>query len=180
MGQLVEVNHNKDIFSRFRNTPIEKLFEFHNLGKPCMSAMNTEIMLGMCVDFQPCLKIPENFAIFIHPGEVNFHYNRFEISYIVAFGGAKAIALIAHSNCEMVNLFTRKNQFVQGLVNNGGWEREEAEKYFLDIAPKFEMKNEINFVINEAKWIQSRYPEIPVAPLFYQSETKMLYQIHVN
>ncbi|MCL6589665.1 MAG: carbonic anhydrase [Firmicutes bacterium] len=180
MDRLIEVNHVKDIFPRFRHTPIETLFESHNLGKTFKDCTNAEIILGMCPDHQQNLRIPENFAFIIHPGETDFRSAEFEISYAISVCGVKAIALIAHSNCGFFNIISRKNQFIEGLVNNGGWQFKEAEEYFLSFAAKFNIKDKIGFIIDEAKRIQSRYPKIPVAPLYYQSENKLLYQIHTS
>ena len=67
------------------------------------------------------------------------------MSYAIAVGGVKSIALIGRSHCGMVNLVARRELFTQGLVDNAGWERERAEEHFNHFTPMFEIGNEIDF-----------------------------------
>jgi carbonic anhydrase len=80
----------------------------------------------------------------------------------------------------MVNLVARKDQFVQGLVDNAGWEREWAAEHFMHFAPMFEIGNELDFILSETKRLRLRYPKIEVAPLFYRVEDNLLYLIREN
>ena len=77
----------------------------------------------------------------------------------------------------MVNLSARKEPFIQGLVQHAGWERESAEAHFEHFAPMFEIGNEIDFVMSEAKRLRLRYSRIQVAPLLYRVEDSRLYMI---
>jgi carbonic anhydrase len=92
----------------------------------------------------------------------------------------KSIALIGHNQCGMVNLIARKDIFIKGLVENAGWEPELAEQHFMNFAPMFEVGNEVDFILSEAKRLRLRYPKIQVAPLFYKVEDNLLYQIREN
>jgi carbonic anhydrase len=77
----------------------------------------------------------------------------------------------------MVNLAARKQAFIQGLIENAGWEPEPAEQHFMNFAPMFEIGNEIDFVLSEAQRLRLRYPKIQVAPLLYKVEDNLLYQV---
>jgi carbonic anhydrase len=96
-----------------------------------------------------------------------------------AVGGVTAIALIGHNQCGMVNLMARRDLFIQGLVN-AGWEKEWADEHFMHFAPMFEVGNEVDFVLSEAKRLRLRYPKIQVAPLMYRVEDNRLYLIQEN
>ncbi|MBK5108728.1 MAG: hypothetical protein JJE12_11380 [Anaerolineales bacterium] len=61
------------------------------------------------------------------------------------------------------------------MVDNVGWEKKYAEEYFNKFAPLFEIPNEVDFVISEAKRLRLRFPKIPVAPLLYRVEDHLLY-----
>ncbi|MGH7206397.1 MAG: hypothetical protein ACREI2_09345 [Nitrospiraceae bacterium] len=98
-------------------------------------------------------------------------------NHAVAIGGVSAIALLGHTNCGMVNLMSRREQFITGLVQRGGWDREWAEKHFMHFSPMFEIGNEVDFVLSEAKRLRLRYPKILVAPLLYRVEDNQLYQL---
>jgi carbonic anhydrase len=77
----------------------------------------------------------------------------------------------------MVNLVARRELFIKGLVENAGWEQELAEQHFMNYAPMFEIGNEVDFVLSEAKRLRQRYPKIQVAPLLYKVEDNLLYQV---
>ena len=125
------------------------------------------------------LRIPDNFAFIIRSGGANLSYSDFKVSYAIAIGNVNSIVIIGHNNCGMVGLEAKKEHFVQGLVENGGWEREMAEEYFTKFAPQFEIEDEIEFLLSEEKRLRLRYPSIQVTPLFYRVEDNLLYLIKV-
>ncbi len=177
MNRLVPITSADDIFPVYRNTPIGLLLEYHNLGKPPLIYENAELLIGMCMDNRKHINIPDNFAYIIRAGGANLRYSEFKVSYAISVGQVRNIALIAHNNCGMVNLYARKDLFIQGLVDNAGWEREWAEEHFLHFAPMFEIGNEVDFILSETKRLRLRYPKIKIAPLMYLVENNQLYLI---
>jgi len=176
--KLISVNKIKDIPSGYLNTPIGLLLEYHNLDKPYDTYDRAQILVGMCMDNRKHLHIPDNFAFIIRSGGANLRYSEFKVSYAIGVGKVQHIVLIGHNNCGMVNLMARKNEFIEGLVNSAGWEKEKAEEHFHHYAPMFEIGNEIDFILSEAKRLRLRYPAIPIAPLFYRIEDNKLYFIN--
>lgn len=177
MNRLIAVKNKKDLLPQFRKTPIESLFEFHNLSKPFKNFAKAQLLVGMCMDNRKYLHIPDNFAFILRNGGANFRNDEFKISYAISVGNVNAFALICHNNCGMVNLISRKEEFIKGLVENAGWKKNDAEEHFWQNAPQFEIGNEIDFVIGEADRLRFRYPKILVAPLFFNVEDNLLYQI---
>ncbi|MDQ2180742.1 carbonic anhydrase [Marinifilum sp. D714] len=177
MNQLIEINSSEDILSKYQNTPIALLLEYHNLKKPFTDYTKAELLVGMCMDHRKHLNIPENFSYIIRTGGANLRYSEFKVSYAISVGGIKHIALIGHNNCGMVNLVSKKEQFIDGLVNNGGWSKERAEEHFNNFAPMFEVGNAAEFVAMEAKRLRKKYPNIDVAPLFYNVDNNKMYMI---
>ncbi|MDP4219919.1 MAG: carbonic anhydrase [Bacteroidota bacterium] len=178
MNRLVPINKEEDIFPQYRNTPIGKLIEYHDLGRPADTYSNAELLVGMCMDNRKHLSIPDNFAFIIRTGGANLRYSEFKVSYAISVGGVRYIAIIGHTNCGMVNLIARKEQFVQGLVDAAGWDRAHAEDHFMHFAPIFEIGNEVDFVISEAKRLRLRYPAIVVAPMIYKVEDNRIYLLN--
>ncbi len=174
MNQLLTINCIEDILPKYRNTPISLLLEFHNLHRPFTIYSEAQLLVGMCMDNRKHLHIPENFSYIIRSGGANLRYSEFKVSYAISVGGIKHIALIGHNNCGMVNLHSRKPEFIKGLVESAGWTEERAEEHFTNFAPMFEIGNEIEFVVTEAKRLRVKYPKIMVAPLFYNVETNRL------
>jgi carbonic anhydrase len=180
MNHLIPVSTVEDIFPEYRNTPVGFLLEYHNLNRPLDAYTKAQLLIGMCMDNRKHLRIPENFAYIIRSGGANLRYSEFKVSYAIAVGGVKAIVLIGHTQCGMVNLIARRNLFIQGLVDNAGWSQESAEEHFMHFAPMFEIGNEIDFVLSESKRLRLRYPKIQVAPLLYQVEDNLLYLLNEN
>ncbi len=104
-------------------------------------------------------------------------YSEFKISFAISVGGVKAISLIGHNQCGMVNLISKRDLFIDGLVENAGCERGWAAEQFMHFPPMFEIGNEIDFIMSEAKRLRLRYPKIKIAPLLYRIEDNRLYLI---
>ncbi len=177
MNRLVSVSSKEDIFPENRNTSVGLLLEYHNLNIEYEPYAQAQLLIGMCMDNRKHLHIPDNFAFIIRAGGANLRYSEFKVSYAIAVGGVKSIALIGHNQCGMVNLVARKELFIKGLIENAGWEPELAEQHFMNFAPMFEIGNEVDFVLSEAKRLRLRYPKIQVVPLMYKVEDNLLYQV---
>ena len=180
MKRLISVTSPEDIPAPYRETPIGRLLEYHNLDRSFESFSSAQLLVGMCMDNRKHLHMPDNFAFIIRTGGANLRYSEFKVSYAVAVGGVRHIVLIAHNNCGMVNLFARREQFIDGLVNAAGWEKEFATEHFNQFAPMFEIGNEIDFVLREAERLRMRYPGVTVAPLMYLVEDNRLYFVREN
>jgi carbonic anhydrase len=178
MEQLISISSPDEIPPAYRRTPIGLLLEYHNFQRPLEAYQQAQLLIGMCMDNRKSLRIPDNFAYVIRTGGANLRYSEFKVSYAIAVGAVKSIALIGHNDCGMVNLDSRRDQFISGLVENGGWEREQAEEHFMHFAPMFEIGNAENFVATEAKRLRVRYPKILIAPMLYNVEDNLLYLIN--
>jgi carbonic anhydrase len=174
---LIPIEKEEDIFPEYRNTPIGKLLEYHNLGSPLDTYARADLLIGMCMDNRKSLRIPENFAYIIRSGGGNLRYSEFKVSYAIAIGQLSHIALIGHTNCGMVNLLERKDAFIKGRVEIAGWDEKRAEEHFMYYAPMFEIGNEIDFLLSEAKRLRPLYPKIKIAPMLYKVEDNKLYLI---
>ncbi|MDD2415434.1 MAG: carbonic anhydrase [Parabacteroides sp.] len=175
MNRLVRITASEDIFPEYQNTPVGLLLEYHNLDREFDTYIQAQLLVGMCMDHRKHLHIPDNFAFIIRSGGANLRYSEFKVSYAIAVGNVRYIVIIAHNNCGMVNLFARKNQFIDGLVEKAGWSRERAEEHFEHYSPVFEIENEIDFVLSEAKRLRLVYPRITVVPMYYKVEDNHLY-----
>jgi carbonic anhydrase len=154
---------------------IYNFLKYHNLGRNHEDYDSGQLLIGMCMDNRKKLNIPDNFAYILRAGGANLRYSEFKVSYAIAIGNIRYIALIGHNNCGMVNLISRKDLFVNGLIENAGWNREMAEDHFRHFAPMFEIGNEIDFILNETHRLRFRYPKITIAPLMYLVEDNKLY-----
>jgi len=177
MNRLISISTADDIIPKYRETPVGLLLAYHNLNRSLDGYASARILISMCMDHRVRLRIPDNFAYILRTGGANLMYSEFKVSYAIAVGGVNSIAIIGHNNCGMMNLMARKESFVQGLVENAGWDSQEAEDHFMHFAPMFEIGNEIDFVLSEAKRLRVRYPKTQVTPLLYQVEDNLLYLI---
>ena len=172
--QLIKITNDKQIPSIYSKTPISEFISYQNLNAELKAYNSAELLIGMCMDNRKQLRIPENFAYIIRTGGGNLRYSEFKVSYAIAIGGVKYIALIAHDNCGMVNLISKKANFIDGLCRNTNWDRKRAEEHFMNYAPMFEIDNEVEFVVSESKRLSEKYLGVQVVPLLYTIEDNML------
>lgn len=177
MNKLLPVKTIADIPPEYTGTPIGLLLEYHNLNREQETYDSAELLIGMCMDNRKHLHIPDNFAFIIRTGGANLRYSEFKVSYAIAVGHVSHIALIGHDNCGMVNLIARQQEFIDGLANTAGWEKDKANEHFMQYAPMFEIGNETDFILSEASRLRLRYPKIVVAPLYYRLDDNKLYLI---
>lgn len=170
MSPLIEIRSVADIPERWRAGPIGRLLRYHDLKEPLPGrAEKPELLIGMCMDSRKHLRVPDNFAFILRTGGANLRLSEFRVSYAIAVGGVRAIALIGHTNCGMSGLAARREPFVEGLVA-AGWTREAAEAHFDLHAPEHEIGAEADFIRAEARRLRALYPRIEVAPLLYRIE----------
>lgn len=177
MNDIKEINCTADIPQRYIGTPVEKLLRYHNLNEPFAVHDSAEMLIGMCMDNRKTLRLPENFSYVIRTGGGNLRYSEFKVCYAIAIAGIKYIVLIAHNHCAMVNLASKKNQFIKGLIENAGWDEIKAEEIFNKYEPVFEITDEIDFVKSETERLRLKYPKVSFCPLFYNVEDNKLYVI---
>ena len=177
MNRIVNISTENDIFSEYRKTPIGLLLKYHNLNQQFDKYKNAKLLIGMCMDNRIHLHVPDNFAFTIRTGGANLRYSEFEVSYAIAVGQVKHIALIGHNDCGMENLISRKEIFIQGLVKNAGWDEKLAKEHFMHFEPTSEIGNEIDFILSEAKRLRLQYPKIQIAPLMYLVENNKLHLV---
>ena len=177
MPAILGVRKIEDILPSYRGTPVGRLLEYHNLGRGPAGVSRPELLIGMCMDSRKTLRIPNDFAFVLRTAGANMRDNEFRISYAIAVGGVHTIVLIAHTDCGMARLAERREQFIEGMIANAGWNRARAERHFAESAPKFGIRDEVEFVVQEAERLRGIYPRIQVAPLLYRVDDDFLYQI---
>ncbi len=176
MSAMLSVRHMDGILPAYRSTPVADLVAYHNLRNPHRIYEQAEFLIGMCMDRSIMLRIPD-FAYVLRAGGANLARVEFKVSYAVAVGEVRTICLIGHDQCGMVGLRARRDVFVNGLVENGGWDRREAEQHFDQFSAMFEIGDPAEFVLSEARRLRERYPRVMVAPRMYQVREGLLYQI---
>lgn len=180
MERLTSILKPEDISTKYRGTPIGLLLEYHNLNRSFESFEKAQMLIGMCMDNRKHLNIPKKFAYIIRTGGANLRYSEFHISFAIAVGGIRYIAVIGHDKCGMVNLNIKKDSFISGLVDGAGWEKQSAEDHFNCFAPLYEIGNEIDFTLYEVKMLRARYPHVTVVPMLYMVDDNLLYLIKEN
>ena len=177
MNHILPVCEQRELPRAYRDTAISDLLAYHNLGMPFRRYSQAELLVGMCMDYSKLLRIPENFAYVMRTAGANLRGFEFQISFAVAIGGVRAIAIIGHHRCGMRDLAARRDAFVEGLIDNAGWERHVAEAHFEEFAPRFEIGNPVKFACSQVSHLRQQYPRLTVAPLLYQHDDGMLHVI---
>jgi carbonic anhydrase len=178
MPSLIPVHNATDILPMYRGTPIESLLRYHNLREPLpRTTHRAEILVGMCMDHRKDLTLPNEFAYVLRAAGGNLRDSEFEISYVVGIGGISTIALLAHTDCGMAHVTEKREAFVRGLVEHGGWTPDAASNHFSTYAARYEIGDPVDFALTEAGRLQRLYPRLLVAPLLYAVENDRVLQI---
>lgn len=177
MAEIIPVNYREDILPEYRDTPVGLLLEYHNLGRALGSVQAPQALIGMCMDSRKSLRIPNDFAFVLRTAGANMRDNEFRISYAISVGKVRTIVLIAHTDCGMARLSQRRDQFIRGMVETAGWDEERAVRHFEESAPRFGIRDEVEFVLHEAERLRAIYPRVAIAPLLYRVEDDLLYQL---
>src|SRR5579872_5426691 len=122
MAEIIGVREPDDILPLYRNSPVGRLLEYHNLGRGPAAVSKPQLLIGMCMDSRKSLRIPNDFAFVLRTAGANMRDNEFRISYAIAVGGIRTIVLIAHTDCGMARLEQRREQFIRGLMQAAGWD----------------------------------------------------------
>ncbi len=175
--KIIPVRQKEDIPKEYQDTPIGRLLEYHNLNRQFDIYLQAQLLIGTCMDNREHFNIPDNFAFILRSGGANLRYSEFKVSYAIAIGKVRYIALIGHNDCGMVDLISKKEEFINGMADRAGWSKESAEENFMNSVPLYEIGNEVEFVMSEADRLNSKYPKIYIAPLYYKIEDSQLYCI---
>ena len=174
---LIAVNRPEEILPEYRGGPIEDILSYHNLKAPLEPCTKAKLLMGTCMDNRISLRFPENFAYVIRTGGANLKELEFQISYVVAVAGVRAVCLIGHDQCAMCSPREKRREFVEGLVKSGSRDRRKAEDHFDSQVSRFEVGDPAQFTRAQALHLKEKYPGVTVAPLMYLLKDRRLYQI---
>ncbi|MDP2958216.1 MAG: hypothetical protein Q8N53_17445 [Longimicrobiales bacterium] len=167
-----------DILAAYRGTPIELLLRYHNLGAaPPVTTGHAQLLISMCMDHRKDLVLPNEFAYVLRSAGGSLRDSEFEVSYAVAVGGIGCIALLAHTDCGMARVTHRRETFIEGLSERGGWSPGAAAAHFDHYAARYQIGDALAFVTGEARRLRALYPRVQVAPLLYRVEDDRLMQV---
>lgn len=175
--KLIEISKLNDLPENLRSTPIGDLIKYQNLEETPKKYEKAELVIVMCMDNRKQLNIPGKFAYILRTAGGRITGNEFKLSFAIGFGDVRYVAIIGHTNCGMVNLTSKKDKFIDGLMENAGWDKETAENHFNSFAPFFEIEDETNFVSSESKRLKEKYPKIEFVPMIYKVEDGKLYLV---
>src|SRR4051794_26279104 len=131
MPNLVDFDTPDAILPQYRGTPIEQLLQYQNLGIPVpRSSGHTQLLISMCMDYRKELRVPGEFAYVLRSAGGGLHGTVFEVSYAIAVGGVRWLAILTHTDCGMAHLMNKRDAFARGLAEHGGWSREAAASLF--------------------------------------------------
>ena len=71
MPQTLPVSNADDILPEYRDTPVGRLLEYHNLGRGPAAVSRPELLIGMCMDSRKHLRIPNDFAFVLRTAGAN-------------------------------------------------------------------------------------------------------------
>lgn len=167
----------EDIPDIYNDTPIAELLAYQNLNEDFRRYEQPKLITVMCMDNRKQLHMPNKFAFIVRTPGARIMGFEFALSFPIAIADIQHVAIIAHTDCGMVHLTGKREKFIEGLTQNAGWMREEAENHFSSFAPLYEIENETRFVYEESLRLKNKYPNIEFVPMLYQVKDHRLYLI---
>lgn len=174
---LIAVRDERDILPEYRGTPIETLLAYQNLARPHREHGQAELLIGKCMDHRVRLRVPSGFAFVLRCAGANLRALEFDVSFAIAVAGIRSVCVIGHSECLMLDVASKREAFVSGLVTNANWDREKAAEHFDQDSVRYDLGDIVASVWQEALWLRDRYAGVCVAPLFFSLEDRCLYQV---
>jgi carbonic anhydrase len=175
LKDLISISSFNDIPAPLQNTAAGRLLAYHNLGHAFQHHDRPELLIVMCMDYRASLRTPDNFAYVIRAAGARVRQRDFSVSYAIGVGGVTSIAVIAHTDCGMINVATKEGEFVRGLTENGGWELEAAQTHFRSSAASYEIGSETESAVKGAERLREIYKKTTVIPFIYRVEDRLLY-----
>ncbi len=175
--EAIPVEKKEDIFSIYHDTPIEKLLCYHNLHCPFDKYDVAEMLVAMCIDHRKYLHMPDNFAYVIRSAGVNLRQQEFQVSFAIGVGNVKAIALIGHNECAMAALSQVEEKFIEGLNQKVNWPPQKGREQFEKYLPLYEIGDEKRHILFETARLREIYPNMLIAPLFFNVNDNHIYQL---
>jgi len=174
----VPVDSPDDILQSYRGTPIESLLRCHNLAEPLSpSTGHAHLLVAMCMDHRKEFVIPNEFAYVLRSAGGNLRDSEFEVAYAIAVGGVDAIALLAHTDCGMSHVLSKREPFIEGLVQGAGWTPESAAEHLDDDAHRHRIGDAVTFVVDEGARLRTLFPAVRAAALLYRVDSDRLTQV---
>jgi carbonic anhydrase len=173
----IPVRAESDIPERFRGTPFESLLRYQNLQADLNEDVydKPELLILQCMDHRKKLHLPERFAYIVRNAGANIRSNEFSMAYAIGVGRVSYVAMISHTDCGMIDLEMKKDDFIQGLIEHAGWSQGHADMFFHMNANIFSMHDPALFSKMEAQRFQVSYPKILFQPFVYNTEDGLLY-----
>ena len=173
-GRLIPIDEIDDLPDRYRGTPVERLLASHQLGADPAPPEAPELLVAACMDHRVSLRIPADFAYVIRTGGASLVGRDFEVSFAVAVGGVRAVAVVGHSDCGMASVTGQGEPFVRGLTGGAGWDRDQAAEHFEEGAARHAIDDPVDFTVEQVGRLRRRWPEVLAAPLHYRVEDRRL------
>jgi carbonic anhydrase len=175
--ERVRVTNADDVLPEYRGTPIAEFFGYHAMGWPDRSYAHAELLIVTCMDCRIGLRIPRTFAYVLRTAGASARCVEFNVEFAVAVAGVPAIAVIGHDDCAMTKVRGKKDEFVRGLASCTGCSSDDAAGSFDAGVDRFAIDDAVGFAVEEAERLAARFPQVVVAPLFYDVRTGEVTQI---
>ena len=121
--------------------------------------------------------IPNEFACVLRSAGANLRDSEFEVAYAIAAGGVDTLALLAHTDRGMSHVLSKREPFIEGLVQGAGWTPESAAEHLDDDAHRHHLGDAVTFVVDEAARLRTLFPAVRAAALLYRVDSDRLTQV---
>jgi len=177
IDRLIPVRSRADILRPYRATPVETLLVSHALAREVAPPAAAQMVVVTCVDPRIDLLLPEGFAFVVRTGGATVGPVLFNVAFALTVPGVEVVAVIGHSDCRMVGVHDRREEFLAGLAGISSLDASAGERLFEAGAASFGSRDAVDHVLAQSATIRRSLDRVLVAPLFLEVETGDLFQI---
>ncbi len=174
---LSPVRTTSDLAPEYKDSPIADLFRFHDKRAAGNSYSHAPLLIVTCMDRRIALNTPPGYAYVVRTAGANTRSVLFNIDYAVAVAKVEAIALIGHNDCAMTRVKDQRTEFEQGMLTTQDWAADKASRTYDNGCEWFGIDDAVVSTWKETHALRKRYPNTPVAPLYYLVKDGRLVQI---
>lgn len=176
-SRLVPVAAESDIFPPYRGTPIGDLLINHNLRPVIDPVGEPRLVVATCMDHRVNLNMPVGFALILRTAGASVEPLVFNVLAAMAVRDIRAVAIIGHSDCAMLDVERHRQKFIATATELGTMSEAEAAKLFEKGASRFGFENSIAQTLAQCEHLHKVVPGALIAPLSFDVKTGALSQI---
>jgi carbonic anhydrase len=173
----VPVEKHEDILPRYRGSAVETFLAAHALGVAPAVTDRPELVVLTCMDARVVLNLPVNFAFQLRTAGATPQSVVPAIAFAITTMRIDAICIMGHTDCAMTRIDPERTRFVEGLVDEHGWQPTDALEELELLEKACAVDDPLLATWRHCRHLAGLFPACLIAPLLHRVEDGRVLQI---